>query len=138
MAARSTFALPKLLVAAGLAAVIATAINLVLFAIGRATGAISPTVEVVPGMGPLEWTNVALLSVGPPFVAALILFALARFLARPLAVFYGVSVVVFVLFLFGPLNMAGASAAQVWLMELMHVVVAVPVVGLLARAARTR
>ncbi len=137
MAQRPTLSLPKLLAAAGLAALIATSVNLTLFAIGRATGALSPTVEVVAGMGPLEWSSVALLSLVPPFVAALILFALARFLARPLPAFYGMSAVVFVLFAFGPLNMEGASAAQVWLMELMHVVVAVPVLWLLARAARS-
>ena len=136
MARRPTLSLPKLLAAAGLAALIATSVNLTLFAIGRATGAISTTVEVMPGMGPLEWLSVALLSLVPPFVAALVLFALARVLARPLPAFYAVSAVVFVLFAFGPLNMEGASAAQVWAMQFMHVVVAAPVLWALTRAAR--
>lgn len=133
---RPKLSLSKLIQAAGLAAVVATAVNLSLFAIGRATGAISTAVEVMPGMGPLEWSNVALLSFLPPFVAALLLFVLARFVPRPLPAFYTVAVVVFVLFGAGPLAMEGASAAQVWLMMLMHAVVAVPVVWALTRATR--
>ncbi len=111
--------------------------NVVVFFLGRATGAISATVEVVPDMGPLGWVPVTLLSAVPPFVAAGLLFGLARFLARPLPAFYALAAIVFVVFGIGPFNMVGASAAQVTVMMLMHVVVAVPVLLWLPRALRS-
>jgi len=67
---------------AGTAAVLATVLNLLLFLLGSAAGIIDPSVEVRPGMGPLEWLTATLLSLLPPFVAASVLALLPRAL-RP-------------------------------------------------------
>lgn len=134
---RSKPGLAPLLAAGGRAAIVAVVVNLILFFVGRTTGAISGTIEVVPGMGPLEWGPVVMLSVLPPLGAAVLLFALARFLARPLPAFFALAAVVYVAFAIGPFNVVGASAAQFVLMQLMHVVVAVPVLLWLPRALRS-
>lgn len=120
--------------AGAIALAIATVVNTLLFLIANAAGAIDATV-IAPTGGPIGLSNVLILSVAPPIVATLLFALLARFTPRPGAIFVAIAALVFVGFLFGPFSLGG-PVAMVVVLQLMHVVVAVPVVVLLLRTLR--
>lgn len=72
------------------------------------------------------------MAIAAPTIATLLFLALTRFLPRPGAVFVGIATMVFAGFFVGPLTL-GASVPLTAILEVMHLVVAAPIVaGLLA------
>ncbi|NBC96603.1 MAG: hypothetical protein GVY27_09645 [Deinococcus-Thermus bacterium] len=123
-----------MLTAGVLAALLSVALNAVLYWLANALGAWST--QVVNPMGdPIDLSAVAFLSAGPPIVAAALAWVLIRWVPRGRAVFVAISLLVLVLFLFPPTQL-GAPVGMVVVLELMHLVVAVPTVGLILRASR--
>ena len=113
---------------------IAAVINLVIYfaAQGLNGGPLVVETPQAPTPGPLPLVGVLLFSILPGVVAGLIYWALARFTRHPARWFLAVSVVVFGLFVPGPLG-AASGAVAVWALELMHVGAAVPIVWALLR-----
>jgi hypothetical protein len=120
--------------AGGLAALIAVVANVAIYLVAAAVGAIDPTVAGPTG-DPIGLTAVLILTIGPAIVATALFALLARFTPRPGAIFLAIAALVFAAFLFGPFNL-GAPLAMVLVLELMHLVVAIPVVALLLRTLR--
>jgi hypothetical protein len=125
--------LRPLLTAGLLAAVLSGVVNAVLYWLANAFGIWST--QVVTPMGqPILLSSVALLSFAPPLVAAVLAWALMRWVPRGRSVFVLVSLAVLALFVLPPLQL-GAPAAMVAFLELMHLVVAGLTLGLVLRAA---
>jgi len=123
-----------MLTAGVLAALLSVALNAVLYWLANALGAWST--QVVNPMGdPIDLSAVAFLSAGPPIVAAALAWVLIRWVPRGRAVFVAISVLVLAFFVLPPLQL-GAPVGMVVVLELMHLVVAVPTVGLILRASR--
>lgn len=121
--------------AAAQAAILANVVNGSIYFVGRATGWIVANVPVF-GDVTLGYPNVVFLTIAPPFVAAGMLTLLARWLRRPWPAFMAIAAAVFIAMIPGPFGLEGAPASMVWLLQLMHVVVAVAVVVLLRRSVR--
>ena len=123
-----------MLTAGVVAALLSVALNAALYWLANTLGAWST--QVVNPMGdPIDLSAVTFLSAGPPIVAAALAWVLIRWVPRGRAVFVAVSLLVLVLFLFPPTQL-GAPVGMVVVLELMHLVVAVPTVGLILRASR--
>ena len=123
-----------MLIAGVLAALLSVALNAVLYWLANVLGAWST--QVVNPMGdPIDLSAVAFLSAGPPIVAAVLAWVLIRWVPRGRAVFVAISLLVLALFLLPPTQL-GAPVGMVVVLELMHLVVAVPTVGLILRASR--
>jgi hypothetical protein len=115
----------------------AVVINLILLFVGQTINGgslmISPPGATAPQA--LPFTLVILLSLVPGLVAGLLYAVFKRFMANPRPVFLIVAAVVFVLFLFGPLSSAQSNVAK-WILEMMHVGAAIPIVAFILRADR--
>jgi purine-cytosine permease-like protein len=130
----STPTLAGIVRAGGLAALIAVVANVAIYLIANAAGAIDATV-VNPMGDPIGLAAVLSLTIGAAIVAAILFALLVRFAPRPGTIFLAVAALVFALFLMGPFNL-GAPVAMVLVLELMHLVVALPLVLLLLRTLR--
>ena len=117
-----------------LAGLLALVVNAALYYAAQAGGLWDLSVQS-PAGGPITVAPVAVFSLLPAVVGALLAWVLARFVPAGLAVFQGVALVVFVAFLFPPFQL-GAPTGMVWTLQLMHVVVAVPTVVGVLRAVR--
>jgi len=111
--------------------------NLVVFLVAGWLG-ISLQVTAAPGSStlvPLQIGQVIVASLLPALPAGLLLAALARFMRNPWPVFIGISGVFLVLSFAGPINLPTDPANEL-VLNLMHVVSAVAIVGALWRLAR--
>ena len=114
----------KLLTLAPLAGLIAAVINVVLFYIGTATGAI-PADLIIPNAGqPLTVIPVIIASFVPAIAAGLLLALLNRFTKRPLRIFNIIAVILLVFSFSSPFSIPGVPVGMIVILNLMHVVVA--------------
>lgn len=124
-----------------LAAITAAVANTLLYFIARVLGSMPQSV-VVPGptgSGPLTPTSVIFMSLTAAVVATVLFVLLVRFTARPGRIFAVLAGLVYVGMLFGPLTIPEAPTGMIVALELMHIVTAATIVGLLFRAlGRTR
>lgn len=130
----STPVLAAIARAGGLAALIAIVANVVIYLIANAFGAMDASITGPTG-DPIGLVAVLALTIGSAIVATALFALLARFAPRPGTIFLVIAALVFTSFLFGPINL-GAPIAMVLVLELMHLVVALPVVALLLRTLR--
>ena len=114
-----------------LAGVGAAAINAVIYLIASAAGAIPATV-LVPGMNlPVTVVPVVLNSFVPAILAAIFLALLQRFARRPIRLFRIIAAVLLVLSFANPFTIPGAPIAMILVLDLMHIVAAATIVGVL-------
>ena len=116
---------------------IAAVVNLVLFFGTRAAGVVF-TGEFQPGAtSELPVPAIAISSIVPGVVAALVALAFRKFTAAPARNFAILAGVFTVLSFGGPPNVAHLGTAAIVVMELMHVVAAVGIAGALVKALRS-
>ena len=124
----------RLVVVALLTAVAAVGANAVVYLVSAAVGAM-PQDVVVNGRGPITLPVVAAMSAQGALAGAIIYALIGRLSRRPVRAFRVVAAVVLVLSLAGPLTIPGAPIPMILALELMHVVAAAVVVGLLTTMA---
>ena len=124
----------RLVLVALLTAVAAAAANAVVHLVAAAAGAM-PQDVVVNGQGPITLPIVAALSAQGAVAGAAVYALICRFARRPVRVFRVVAAVVLVLSLAGPFTIPGAPISMILALEVMHVVAAAVVVGLLTTMA---
>lgn len=112
---------------AAIAGAVAALINAIIYYAVRFFVIQGPLLVETPQGDILGIVPVLIASILPALIAGLIYWALDRFLANPNPAFLGVSAVVFIVMIFGPLNATNDPAAG-WTLEIMHGVVAVPVI----------
>lgn len=125
----------RLVWVAPLAAAVAAVANVALYFIADALGAFPDTVQLPNGqaLGPGPVIGVTIMGV----VAAAIVFAvLGRFSARPIRLFRIVALVALVLSFAPTFGIAGAGAAYIGSLLLMHVIAALAAVGFFTTLAR--
>jgi len=122
-----------------LAAIVAGAANLVVFAFEKAALGISFTLAMQPGAAaaPLPAAMVFVESVIPALAAAVLLALLVKFTARPVLIFQIVSAVFLLMSFGGPLAVPADTLTKLGLISL-HIVAAVVIVGLLTTLAREK
>lgn len=126
---------PRLWRAGVLAAVAAAVVNVVVFLLARAAGAMPA--DVLNPMGqPVGLGSTLLLTLLPPLAAAGLLGLLARLTRRAVPIFLVVAALVFAVMAMSPIGLPGAPAGMIAALELMHLVVAVPAVLLPILALR--
>ena len=130
-------AMERLLWVGPLAAISAAIANAVVYFVASALGAM-PQDFVVEGSGPITLAPVVFSSsIGA--VGAAMVFAIVALLARrPIRTFRIVSAVVLVLSFVTPLTIPGAPLSMILTLELMHVVAAVIITGMLTTLARAK
>jgi hypothetical protein len=84
---------------------------------------------------PIPAAAVAMFSALPAFVAALIVWALARFTTRPWTIFYAISAIFLVVSFLPPFMLPIPVSTQIGL-NVLHVVAAAAIVGILRAMAR--
>jgi hypothetical protein len=113
---------------AGLGAVVA---NVLVFFIVSAAGAIPDTV-LIPGMNqPITVMPVILNSFVPTILAAVLLALLNRFTRRPVRSFRIIAAVLLLLSFANPFTLPGAPLSMILALDLMHIVAAAIIVGVL-------
>ena len=123
------------LVSAGLlAALVAATVNVVVYLVAVAAGAMVRDV-VVNGQMPITLSMVATMSVLGAFAATLVYALVGRFARRPVLVFRIVAALALLLSFGGPFSIAGAPAAMIATLLLMHVIAATVIVGVLTTVA---
>jgi hypothetical protein len=131
-------ALGVLLKAGLLGGATAAVANLVLYAVARALFAVSFIIPDMAAPGQtmsLPIPMIAIASVGPALLAALLLWLLGRFFVRPLRIFQGISAVLLLLSLAPPMTLEADLATRI-VLTLMHVVAAAAIVGALSASQR--
>ena len=120
------------LIAGLIGGLIAAVINAVIYVAAQSLngGPLLVQTPQAPTPQPLPLFAVLLFSVVPGLLAGVVYWVLARSTRTPARWFLILAVVVFGLFLYGPLG-AASGAVAVWALELMHVGAAVPVVWVL-------
>lgn len=116
------------------AAAAAAAVNAVIYFIAAALGAFPPTL-ITPAGQPLTVVPVIFSSVVGIIGGAIVYAILGRVLKRPVSVFRIVALIVLVLSLAQPLIIAGASALDIFALEIMHLVAGAFAIGLLTTMA---
>ncbi len=126
-------ALGRLWWASLLAGLGATIANVVVFLIASAAGAIPQTVLIQTPAGPLPVGIAAVVfnSFLPAIVAGVFLALLNRFTRRPIRIFRIVSAVLLVLSFANPFTIPDAPMVMILALNLMHVVAAAIIVGVL-------
>jgi hypothetical protein len=130
-------AFKRLLWAGPLAAISAAVANAVVYFVAFALGAM-PRDFVVQGSGPITLAPVVFSSLIGAAGATLVFAVLALLTRRPIRTFRVVAVVVLVLSFATPLTIPGAALPMILTLELMHVVAAVVIVGILTTLARAK
>lgn len=120
-----------------LAGVVAAVVNVVVYLLASAVGAM-PQDVVVPGQGPITLGAVVSVSFVPALLGALLFAAMGRFTRRPIRAFRVVAAVVLVLSFATPFTLSGAPVAMVVVLLLMHVIAAVVIAGVLTTLGRGR
>ena len=114
-----------------LAGVGAAVANTLIYLIASAAGAMPQSV-LVPGINqPIGPMPVILNSFVPAILAAVFLALLNRFTRRPVRIFRIVAVVVLVVSFVNPFTIPGAPLAMILVLDLMHVIAAAIIVGVL-------
>ena len=130
-------AFKRLLWATPLAAVAAAVGNAVVYFVASALGAM-PQDFVVQGSGPITLAPVVLSSLIGAAGAAVIFAVVVLLSRRPIWTFRIVAVVALVLSFVTPLTLPGAPLSLILTLELMHVVAAVIITGVLTTLARAK
>ena len=130
-------AFKRLLWATPLAAVAAAVGNAVVYFVASALGAM-PQDFVVQGSGPITLAPVVLSSLIGAAGAAVIFAVVVLLSRRPIWIFRIVAVVALVLSFVTPLTIPGAPLSLILTLELMHVVAAVIITGVLTTLARAK
>jgi hypothetical protein len=114
------------------AAVLATVVNVALYAVGKVLLNLPLAVPMQAGMepSPLPVFMVILMSAVPGVLAAGVLYGLHRFTRRGLAIFQALSAVLALLSLGGPLSLP-VDGGTIALLASMHLAAAVAIVGVL-------
>lgn len=114
--------------------IIATVINLILYFVGNALNG-GPMRVDTPGQGlqELPFFAVIMLSLIPGLIAGLIYALLKRFISKARIIFLALAAVVFVVFFFGPFS-AAQSTVTLWILQVMHIGAALPIIAFLLRA----
>ncbi len=120
-----------------LAAVSAAAANAVVYFVASALGTM-PQDFVVQGSGPITLAPVVFSSLIGAAGATLVFTVVALLARRPIRTFRIVAAVVLVLSFATPLTIPGAPFSMILTLELMHVVAAVIIAGMLTTLARAR
>jgi hypothetical protein len=111
----------------------ATLANVVVYMIASAAGAIPQTV-LIPTMAepmPITVVPVIINSFVPALVAGVFLALLNRFTRRPIRIFRIISAVLLLLSFANPFTIPGAPPAMIIALNLMHVIAAAIIVGVL-------
>ena len=130
----------RLLWVGPVAAVVAAMANLIVFIIVKNLLGIPLMGPSGPGsteMAPLPAVAVIIASIVPAIAATILLAVLSKFLARPIRVFWIISVVFLLISFASPLGLPVDVATKVTL-ELMHIVAAVAIVGGLTTLGRKK
>ena len=130
-------AFERLLWATPLAAIAAAVGNAVVYFVASVLGAM-PQDFVVQGSGPITLVPVVLSSLIGAAGAAMVFTAVALLSRRPIRTFRIVAAVVLVLSFATPLTIPGAPLSMILTLELMHVVAAVIITGMLTTLARAK
>jgi hypothetical protein len=130
-------AFKRLLWIVPLAAVSAAVANAVVYFVASALGAM-PQDFVVQDSGPLTLAPVVLSSLIGAAGAAVIFTLVALLARRPIRTFRIVAAVVLMLSFATPLTIPGAPLSVILTLELMHVVAAVIITGMLTTLARAK
>src|SRR5207249_1258205 len=112
--------------------------NLIVYAVGVALGAIPADLILPQYGGPITPGAVVASSVGGAIAAAIVFGLIGRFVPRPVRTFRIVAAVGLLLSLVVPATLAGAPVSLILALELMHIVAAVVIVGLLTTLTRAR
>ncbi|HEU5101110.1 MAG TPA: DUF6069 family protein [Roseiflexaceae bacterium] len=109
----------------------AAVVNVVVYYIVSAAGAIPQTV-LIPGMNlPVTVFPVILNSIVPAILAGIVLALLNRFTRRPVRIFRIVAAILLVLSFANPLTIPGAPLSMILALDFMHIVAAAIIVGVL-------
>ena len=125
----SATSLGRVLMAGLAGGVIAAVINAIIYFAAQSVngGPLIVQTPQAPTPQPLPLPAVLLFSIAPGLAAGVIYWALARFTRNPARWFLILAGLVFIIFLFGPLD-AASGAVAVWALELMHLGAAIPIV----------
>lgn len=124
---------------AGLIAAVAAAIaNTVVYAIAVALGSFPDSVLIQPAVQPMSLGPVISASAIGAVCATIVFALMSRFFRRPVRSFVILSVVVLVISLITPFTVAGATAAFIAALLIMHVVALAVIVFVLAGATVPR
>ena len=127
----------RLLWATPLAAIAAAVANAVVYLVASVLGAM-PQDFVVQDSGPITLAPVVLSTLIGAAGAAMVFTAVALLSRRPIQTFRIVTAVVLVLSFATPLTIPGAPPSMILTLELMHVVAAVIITGMLTALARAK
>jgi hypothetical protein len=117
--------------------IIAFVINLVLYFLGNALNS-GPLMIKQPGTGAilaLPIFAVAAFSIAPGLIAGGLFGLLKRFSAKARVIFLVIAVVIFALFFMGPFG-AAQSTVTLWILQLMHLGTAIPVIAMILKGDR--
>lgn len=106
-----------------IAAVVAAALNAILYQVGAATGNM-PADFITPAGYPITIVPMVIMSIVPLLVGTLAYTILTRFVKNPLAnrIFVGVSIVLLILFAFTPLQLVNPPLGMIIILEIAHVI----------------
>lgn len=130
-------AFKHLLWAGPLAAISAAVANAVLYFVASALG-MMPQDVVLQGSGPITLAPVIVSSIIGAVGAVMVFTIVALLTRRPIRTFRIVAAVLLVLSFATPLTIPGAPLSMILALELMHVVAAVIIVGILTMVARAK
>jgi len=106
-----------------IAAVVAAALNAILYQVGAATGNM-PADFITPLGYPITLAPMVIMSIVPLLLGTLAYTILTRFVKNPLAnrIFVGVSIVLLILFAFSPLQLVNPPSGMVIILEVAHLI----------------
>ncbi len=130
-------AIKRFLWAGPLAAVSAVVANAVVYFVASALGT-KPQDFVVQGSGPITLAPIVFSSFIGAVGATMVFTVVALLARRPIRTFHIVAAVVLVLSFATPLTIPGAPLSMILTLELMHVVAAVIITGMLTALARAK
>lgn len=127
----------KLPWAAPLAGLVAAVLNAVVYLVAAALGAMPQDLDI-NGQGPLTLGPVMSLLFVPALVGGVVFALLGRFTRRPVTIFRILAAVLLVLSFVTPFSIPAAPVGMIVALELMHVIAAVVIVGVLTTLGRAR
>ena len=125
----------RILWVAPLAGLIAAALNSILYFIGILTDLFKDNIYTPTG-APLDLKAIVMMSIMSALTGGLVFFLLVRFTPIPVRIFYFLAFLVVALLFFTPFILPGITMGMIVLLELMHLIVAVVVVGFLTQLTR--
>ncbi len=128
--------LKKILWAAPVAGIAAAIANVVVFYVAQALGAVPNDIAVSNANQPITVGPVILASFVPAIAAGVLLAILAVLTVKAVKVFIMLSTMFLVLSFYMPLTIPEAFGGMILALNLMHLVAAVVIVGLLIRLTR--